>query len=91
MNSKIFVIKEEDKWNDETKPSGLIIEENGIKVRMTQNHDFRNVVSTKGYSQGVHAWILEFGQGCHCGFAGWNIRVVCEKIYFNSFSKSGCE
>ena len=67
------------KWNKKTKGKGLIVEENGTKVRMTLDHTWRNIISEKGYSKGIHEWIFEFGrgdEGSGYGSGGWWCSVV---------------
>ena len=65
---------EPPKWNDQKKSDGTIIEDNGQKVRNTC-YQWRNVISTEGFSQGVHSWIVEF-KGDSGGY--YNFRIVCD-------------
>ena len=58
------------KWNDQAKGEGIVVEENGRKVRLTVNETWRNVVSAQGFSNGVHSWIVELGEGDEYGFEG---------------------
>ena len=69
-----FVSVEPPKWNDEKKSDGTIIEDNGQKVRNTCD-SYRNVISTEGFSQGVHSWIVEF-KGDSNGH--YNFMIVCD-------------
>ena len=61
------------KWNDQKKSDGTIIEENAQKVRNTCN-SWRNVISTEGFSEGVHSWIVEF-EGDSSGW--YEFMIVC--------------
>ena len=49
----------EFKWDEKKKGETLVIENNGITVRQT-NDWWSNVIGDKGYSTGKHEWILEF-------------------------------
>ena len=64
------------KWDDQKKGDGTVIEENGQKVRnTTSSNSWRNVISTEGFSQGVHSWIVEFEKGSD-GY--YNFMIVCD-------------
>ena len=65
-------------WNDKKVGDGIVIEEDGRKIRLIKKHAWRNVISRKGYSKGVHSWIFEFGDGkCGCTYTGYDCMIVC--------------